>query len=38
MSEIYIREELDKIKKSPLLSYIGSSAGPEKKANVFEWN
>ena len=31
MSEIYIREELDKIKTSHLLSYISSSAGPKKK-------
>ena len=31
MSEIHIREELDRIKSSSLLSYIGSSAGPQKK-------
>jgi ubiquitin-protein ligase len=38
MSEIYIREELDRIKTSELLSYIGSSAGPQNKANIFVWN
>ena len=31
MSETYIREELDRIKTSQLLSHIGSSAGPQKK-------
>lgn len=38
MSETYIREELDKIKKNNLLTYIGCSAGPKKKTNIFEWN
>lgn len=38
MSEIYIREELDRIKTSELLSYIGSSAGPQNKQNIFVWN
>lgn len=38
MSEEYIREELDKIKSSQLLSYIGCSAGPQKKSNIFKWN
>ena len=38
MSELYIREELDLIKKSPLLTNIGCSAGPKRKANIHEWN
>ena len=38
MSEVYIREELDKIKTSQLLTYIGSSAGPVKKTDIFKWN
>ena len=38
MSEIYIREELDRIKTSQLLSHIGSSAGPQKKTDIFTWN
>ena len=38
MSEEYIRNELDKIKQTQLLSYIGCSAGPQKKANIFKWN
>ena len=39
MSEIYIREELDRIKSSSLLSYIGSSAVVMKEdySNYF-WN
>lgn len=38
MSEIYIREELDRIKTSSLLTYIGSSAGPKKKTDIYKWN
>ena len=38
MSEIYIREELDRIKTSQLLSHIGCSAGPQKKTDIFKWN
>ena len=38
MAEEYIRDELDKIKKSELLTYIGCSAGPQKKTNIFKWN
>lgn len=38
MSEIRIREELDRIKTTDLLSRIGSSAGPPKKADIFKWN
>lgn len=38
MSEIYIREELDQIKVSPLLSNIGCSAGPKKKTDIYNWN
>lgn len=38
MAENYIRDELDKLKKDKLLSYIGCSAGPKKKTNIFEWN
>jgi ubiquitin-protein ligase len=38
MSETYIREELDRIKTSQLLSHIGSSAGPQKKTDIFTWN
>ena len=38
MAENYIREQLDKIRKTNLLSYIGCSAGPKKKSNIFEWN
>lgn len=38
MVEDIIREELDKIKSSDLLSFIGCSAGPQKKSNIFIWN
>lgn len=38
MSELKIREELDLIKKSPLLSNIGCSAGPHKKTDIYKWN
>lgn len=38
MVEDIIREELDKIKSSDLLSFIGCSAGPQKKTNIFIWN
>lgn len=38
MSEVYIREELDRIKTSQLLSHIGSSAGPQKKTDIYKWN
>ena len=38
MSEIRIREELDKIKTSDLLTHIGSSAGPRRKTDIFKWN
>ena len=38
MIEIHIREELDRIKSSSLLSYIGSSAGPQKKTDIYKWN
>jgi len=38
MVEEYIRNELDKIKRSQLLTYIGCSAGPQKKSNIFKWN
>jgi len=38
MTEEYIRDELDKIKTSELLAYIGSSAGPQKKSDIFNWN
>lgn len=38
MSEIYIREELDRIKTSNLLSYIGCSVGPIKNTDIFRWN
>ena len=38
MSAIHIREELDRIKTSSLLSYIGSSAGPKKKTDIYKWN
>lgn len=38
MSEIKIRRELDLIKTSILLSNIGSSAGPQKKTDLFKWN
>lgn len=38
MTEEYIRDELDKIKTSELLAYIGSSAGPQKKTDIFKWN
>ena len=38
MSEIYIIEELDRIKTRPLLALIGSSAGPQKKTDIFKWN
>lgn len=38
MVEEYIRNELDKIKNSELLTYIGCSAGPQKKTNIFKWN
>lgn len=38
MAEEYIRNDLDKIKKSQLLAYIGCSAGPQKKTNIFKWN
>ncbi len=38
MAEEYIREELDKIKTSQLLTEIGCSAGPQKKSNIFKWN
>ena len=38
MSEIFIREELDLIKKSGLLNQIGCSVGPKKKTNIYEWN
>ena len=31
MSELYIREELDRIKTSLLLANIGCTAGPQKK-------
>ena len=38
MSELRIRQELDKIKTTSLLANIGASAGPVKKTNIFEWN
>ncbi len=38
MAEEYIRNELDKIKHSGLLTSIGCSAGPQKKTNIFKWN
>lgn len=38
MTEIYIREELDKIRTSQLLAPIGCSAGPQKKTDIFKWN
>lgn len=38
MSEIHIRKELDIIKTTGLLEHIGSSAGPKRKANLFNWN
>ena len=38
MSEVYIRDELDRIKTSQLLSHIGSSAGPQKKTDIYKWN
>lgn len=38
MSEMRIREELDKIRTTSLLANIGASAGPIKKSNIFEWN
>ena len=38
MSELYIREELDRIKTSPLLSNIGCTAGPQKKTDIYKWN
>ena len=38
MSEIFIRDELDFIKKSGLLNQIGCTAGPKKKSNIYEWN
>lgn len=37
MTEEYIRNEYDKIRKNHLLGYIGCSAGPEKR-NIFKWN
>ena len=36
--EEIIRKEWDLIKKNPILSEIGCSAGPKKKSNMFEWN
>ena len=36
MSEIYIIEELDRIKTRPLLALIGSSAGPQKKKDIIK--
>ena len=38
MTEEYIRNEYDKIRKNHLLSFIGCSAGPENKRNIFKWN
>ena len=38
MAEERIRDELDKIKNSELLTYIGCSAGPQRKTNIFKWN
>ncbi len=38
MSELKIREELDLIKTSALLSNIGCSAGPHKKTDIYKWN
>ena len=38
MSELFIRQELDIIKKGMLLNQIGCSAGPKKKSNIYEWN
>lgn len=38
MSELYIREELDRIRNSPLLTNIGSSAGPQKKTDIYKWD
>ena len=38
MAENSIREQLDKIRKTNLLAYIGCSTGPKKKSNIFEWN
>ena len=37
-SEQIIRNEWDRIKKNPILSEIGCSAGPKKKSNMFDWN
>lgn len=37
-AEEIIRKEWDLIKKNPILSEIGCSAGPKKKTNMFEWN
>ena len=38
MSEINIRQDLDLIKSSELLSSIGCSAGPKRKTDIFNWN
>lgn len=38
MSELYIREELDRIRTSPLLSNIGCTAGPQRKTDIYKWN
>ena len=38
MSELYIREELDRVRNSSLLTNIGSSAGPIKKTDIYKWN
>ena len=38
MSEIHIKRELDLIKTTGLLANIGSSAGPQKKTDIFKWN
>ena len=37
MSELYIREELDRIRTSPLLSNIGCTAGPHRKTDIYKW-
>lgn len=38
MSEFYIRDELDRIRTSELLTHIGSSAGPQTKTDIYKWN
>ena len=38
MAEEYIRNEYDNIRKKNLLGYIGCSAGPQNKRNIFKWN